>query len=158
VGLVGQAVAVATIHPHELAYFNVLAGGPRGGRQILADSNLDWGQGAKSIARLQERRPEFRDLTFYYFGETDPAHYGVKGRVYQVNAVTLPPDFPPTLTAETAYLAVSASLQYGPWGPADYFRALDGVRPVFVLEDQTVAVYRVSDLHSTGESGPLDAQ
>lgn len=158
VGLVGQAVAVATIHPHELTYFNVLAGGPHGGRHILADSNLDWGQGAKSIARLQERRPEFRDLTFYYFGETDPAHYGVKGRVYQINAVTLPPDFPPTLTAETAYLAVSASLQYGPWGPAGYFRVLDGVRPVFVLDDQSVVVYRAADLDSMGESGRLDAQ
>ncbi|MEO6808993.1 MAG: hypothetical protein ABI353_07760, partial [Isosphaeraceae bacterium] len=147
-GLVGYAVAVATIHPHELAYFNTLAGGPSGGKHILADSNLDWGQGAKSIARLQARRPEFQDLTFYYFGETDPAHYGVKGRVYPINAVSLPPDFPPTLTAETAYLAVSASLQYGPWGPAGYFQGLDAIRPVFVLDDQTVAVYRVADVHS----------
>lgn len=151
-GLIGQAAAVASIHPCELAYFNVLAGGPRGGKHILADSNLDWGQGAKSIAGLQARRPEFQDLTFYYFGETDPAHYGVKGRVYQVNAVSLPPGFPPVLRAETAYLAVSASLQHGPWGPSGYFQALDAVRPVVVLDDQTVAIYRVADLDSRGES------
>ena len=53
IGLVGQALAVATIHPFELSYFNALAGGPAGGRHILADSNLDWGQGAKPLARLQ---------------------------------------------------------------------------------------------------------
>src|SRR5262249_10198470 len=44
IGLIGQGVAVASIHPYELSYFNVLAGGPVGGRRILADSNLDWGQ------------------------------------------------------------------------------------------------------------------
>src|SRR5262249_3529026 len=31
-GLIGQAWAVASVHPYELSYFNVLAGGPAGGR------------------------------------------------------------------------------------------------------------------------------
>jgi hypothetical protein len=30
--------------PDYIAYFNVIAGGPIGGRRYLADSNLDWGQ------------------------------------------------------------------------------------------------------------------
>ena len=72
-------MAVASVHPHELTYFNALAGGPRGGRHILSDSNLDWGQGLKGLARLQRSEPEYRDLTLYYFGDTDPAHYGVRG-------------------------------------------------------------------------------
>ena len=70
---------MASIHPFELTYFNVLAGGPMGGRHILSDSNLDWGQGLKGLARLQRSEPEFRDLTLYYFGDTDPAYYGVRG-------------------------------------------------------------------------------
>ena len=32
VGIAGYVVAVAGIHPHELTYFNILGGGPRGGR------------------------------------------------------------------------------------------------------------------------------
>ena len=146
VGLAGQALAVAAIHPHELSYFNALAGGPAGGRRILADSCLDWGQGAKSLARLQARRPEFRDLTVYSFGETDPAYYGVVGRRFLIDATDRHPGLPPVFRAETPYVAVSASLQWGPWGPAGYFRALDGIRPVAMTDDWTIAVYRTADL------------
>jgi hypothetical protein len=38
------AIASAAIHPHYLAYFNEIAGGPEGGWRWLIDSNLDWGQ------------------------------------------------------------------------------------------------------------------
>jgi len=68
-GLIGQAASVAAIHPHELSYFNVLAGGKIGGRRVLADSNLDWGQGLRSLARIQA---DFQPLTLFYFGDTDP--------------------------------------------------------------------------------------
>ncbi len=56
-GLAGQAMAVVAVHPFELTYFNVLAGGPLGGRHILSDSNLDWGQGLKGLSRLQRGNP-----------------------------------------------------------------------------------------------------
>lgn len=145
-GLIGQALAVASIHPHELTYFNVVAGGPEGGRRILADSNLDWGQGARSLARLQRERPELRDLTLYAFGATDPAPYGVAGEVYRIDAHGPTRRLPPRLTAATAYLAVSRSLQNGPWGPAGYFRDLDELEPVAITDDHTIAVYRSADL------------
>ena len=87
-------------------------------------------RGPSALARLQARRPEFRDLTLYYFGDTDPAHYGVVGRRYVIDAGDRHPDLPPTLAADTAYLAVSASLQWGPWGPPGYFRRLDPLPPV----------------------------
>jgi hypothetical protein len=142
IGLLGQALAVASIHPHELSYFNVPAGGPVGGRRILADSNLDWGQGLKALARLQREHPEFCDLTLYYFGDTVPRHYGVKGVSHVIDAGTVHPGLPASLSARTRYLAVSASLQWGPWGPDDYFRALDGVPPVRLTDDATIAIYR----------------
>ena len=145
-GLAAMAVALAAIHPYELAYFNSLAGGPEGGRRILADSNLDWGQGALALARLQRERPEFRDLTWYAFGDTDPRHYGVVGRIYQIDAHRPPGDMPADVAAETEFLAVSASLQWGPWGPEGYFRRLDRVRPVRLTADKTVAIYRTADL------------
>ena len=149
-GVAGMALAVGSIHPYELAYFNVVAGGPEGGRRILADSNLDWGQGAKAVAHLQAERPEFRDLTWYAFGDTDPAHYGVVGKVYRFDAHRPPTDLPPRLAAATTWLAVSASLQWGPWGPPDYFGHLRQLPPARYSADRTVAFYRTADLDRPG--------
>ena len=144
IGLLGQAIAVASIHPYELSYFNALAGGPIGGRRILADSNLDWGQGAKPLARLQRDVPEFRDLTLYYFGDTDPRYYGVVGTCHVVGAGDEHPGLPTLRAVRTKYVAVSASLQHGPWGPVGFFRDLDGVPPVRMTDDRTIALYEAA--------------
>jgi hypothetical protein len=141
-GIVGQALAVAAIHPFELSYFNVLGGGPIGGRHVLADSNLDWGQGLKALARLQRAHTEYADLTLYYFGDTDPRHYGVLGTRHVIDAGSVHPGLPPRLAANSKYVAVSASLQWGPWGPPGYFAALDGVAPERLTDDATIAIYR----------------
>src|SRR5262249_10836750 len=146
-GLAAQALAVASIHPYELSYFNVLAGGPIGGRRILADSNLDWGQGLKLLAQLQRHRPEFRNLTLFYFGDTEPARYGVAGRCYTVRAAPAAnAHLPPRLAPETPYLAVSAPPRRGPWGPAGFFRPLDGLDPVGFTDDTTIAIYRTAEI------------
>ena len=145
-GLVGQGIAVASVYPHELTYFNVLCGGRTGGRQILADSNLDWGQGLKGLARLQRERPEIRDLTLYYFGDTLPEYYGVTGVSHTIDAGEVQPDLPVRFDPSTEFVAVSASLQFGPWGPPGYFRRLEGLIPCAVTDDTTIAVYRRSDL------------
>lgn len=146
IGLLGQAVAVASIHPHELTYFHALAGGPRGGRHILADSNLDWGQGLKALVRLQRAHPELADLTVYYFGDTDPRRYGVAGRSHVIDAGEVHPGLPPKLEVSTAFVAVSTSLQWGPWGPAGYFARLDKMDPAYETDDHTILVYRAADL------------
>jgi len=150
IGILGMAGSVALIHPHELSYFNVAAGGPIGGRRVLSDSNLDWGQGARALARLQRARPELRDLTLFYFGDTDPAHYGVQGRRILFDANRTPAGLPGELTAGTRFLAVSASLQWGPWGPPGYFRKLDAIRPECYTDDTTIAVYRTAELGPPG--------
>jgi hypothetical protein len=143
-GLAGYAVAIAGAHPYELAYFNALGGGRIGGRHVLADSNLDWGQGLKSLARLQRERSEFCNLTLYYFGDTEPAHYGVAGQSYVVNAVDDHTRLPGLETVNTTYVAVSASLQWGPWGPDGFFRALNRLEPVGYNDDTTIAIYRTA--------------
>jgi hypothetical protein len=51
-------LAISTIKalPDPLAYFNEIAGGPRGGERFLIDSNLDWGQDERRLRRhLQDR-------------------------------------------------------------------------------------------------------
>src|SRR5262249_48053724 len=57
--LVAWCVAeTALIYPHFLAYFNEIAGGPSGGYRWLVDSNLDWGQDLKGLARYQQQHSE----------------------------------------------------------------------------------------------------
>jgi hypothetical protein len=157
-GLIGQALAIASIHPYELSYFNALAGGPLGGRHILADSNLDWGQGLKPLVCLQKERPELRDMTLYYFGTSDPTCYDYVGRWYRFKALEAVKDLPATLSPETTYLAVSASLQWGPYGPEGYFRNLDHVKPVRLTDDTTIAIYRTRDLRAAINSEQHDPQ
>jgi hypothetical protein len=153
VALVGQAIAVVSVHPHELSYFHVLAGGPVGGRRILADSNLDWGQGLVGLARIQKTHVEYRDLTLYYFGDLDVStihtSYRIEGEIHVINAGLEHPDLPATFDPASTYVAVSASLQWGPWGPAGYFRRLDGVQPMEMTDDSTIAIYRTADLYLT---------
>ena len=62
----------AAVHPHELSYFNPIAGGPLGGRRILSDSNVDWGLDLKRLAAELSRRG-VTDPTVVYFGGDDVA-------------------------------------------------------------------------------------
>ena len=118
----------------------------RGGHRILADSNLDWGQGLKSLARLQRDQPEFSDMTLYYFGDTEPVHYGVSGPSYVINAIDDQSTLAGLDSVKTPYLAVSASLQWGPWGPPGFFHILDRLEPIRFTDDTTIAIYRTADL------------
>jgi tetratricopeptide (TPR) repeat protein/4-amino-4-deoxy-L-arabinose transferase-like glycosyltransferase len=45
------AVPAIWIHPHHLAYFSRIIGGPRNGYKWLSDSNLDWGQDTEKAIR-----------------------------------------------------------------------------------------------------------
>jgi hypothetical protein len=71
------ALGTLLISPHYLAYFNELAGGPDNGWHYLADSNTDWGQGYKDLARFQRERGlgPLRLSAFIFY---DPAIYGVE--------------------------------------------------------------------------------
>lgn len=139
-------MAIATSHPYELTYFNALAGGPIGGRYILSDSNLDWGQGLEPLARLQREHPEFRDLTLFYFGDTEPVRYGVAGENVTVRTAIPNDRLPTQLAPRTTFLAVSASLQWGPYGPRELFLPLNDVEPVRFTDDATIAIYRTADI------------
>jgi hypothetical protein len=64
------------IYPHYLSYFNLAAGGPENGGDILIDSNIDWGQ---DLLRLQEWMAEngVERVKLSWFGSADPAYYGL---------------------------------------------------------------------------------
>jgi len=42
--LLWSVFSTISIYPHQLAYFNEVAGGPENGHKHLLGSNLDWGQ------------------------------------------------------------------------------------------------------------------
>jgi tetratricopeptide (TPR) repeat protein len=46
------------VHPHYLAYFNGVAGGPMGGPRYLIDSNIDWGQDERVLAEFVFEEPD----------------------------------------------------------------------------------------------------
>jgi hypothetical protein len=70
------ALGTLRVHPHYLAYFNELAGGPSQGYRRLVDSNLDWGQDLKGLEAYLERKGISR-IKLSYFGSADPAYYGL---------------------------------------------------------------------------------
>jgi hypothetical protein len=65
-----------SIYPHYLSYFNLAAGGPKNGGNILVDSNIDWGQ---DLLRLQDwmAENEVEEIKLSWFGTADPAYYGL---------------------------------------------------------------------------------
>lgn len=67
------------LHPHYLAHFNALVGGPARGSRMLLDANLDWGQDVTTLARYlaSEGNPP---VWLALFAVEDPAAYGVRGR------------------------------------------------------------------------------
>ncbi len=78
-GWVSILLLIATtlsIHPHHLSYFNLIAGGPSNGHNILIDSNIDWGQ---DLYRLKEwmRQNDVPEVNLAWFGTADPAYFAV---------------------------------------------------------------------------------
>jgi Dolichyl-phosphate-mannose-protein mannosyltransferase len=68
--------SVARVHPHYLAYFNELAGGPADGYRYLVDSNLDWGQDLKGLSAWVDANGVSR-IKLSYFGTADPEYYRI---------------------------------------------------------------------------------
>ena len=68
--------AALWIHPHYLAYFNELAGGPSRGYRLLVDSSLDWGQDLRGLKPYMDAHGIPR-VKLSYFGTADPEYYGI---------------------------------------------------------------------------------
>ena len=73
-------------YPHSLSYFNELAGGPRGGRRILTDSNVDWGQDLPALADWLAEHPEARPLRLAAFTAFDPRQLDIEFSVPSADA------------------------------------------------------------------------
>jgi len=122
----------ALIYPHYLAYFNGLVGGPSGGRYMLVDSNLDWGQDLKGLKGYMERHG-IRQVKLAYFGLSDPAYYGIDYDLLPSYAIMGQPickEGSPAVLEFKGTMAVSATLLQGLYCPADFYRILRGMEPI----------------------------
>ena len=112
--VLGLSVETSSAYPDFLPFFNVAAGGYRGGAKILGDSNIDWGQDLPALADWQRRHPD-KQLYLCYFGAPDPRYYGI-------HYVCLPGGFAPPdqlpMSGRPRVLAFSVTALQGEYYPA----------------------------------------
>jgi Dolichyl-phosphate-mannose-protein mannosyltransferase len=108
--LTWQAISLAGIAPHYLAYFNSLCGGPSQGYRYLVDSSLDWGQDLPSLRRALEARG-YHKVALCYFGTARPSAYGLRS----VDWMGVGGDDP----SACDWLAISATSLQGVYGASD---------------------------------------
>jgi len=119
------------IHPHYLAYFNWVSGGPDRVPVRLIDSNLDWGQDLVGLRAWCREHARGQPVGLAYFGQINPAMFAFSQPgdsfdwflppVKPGSTVPLPtkPGLPPPRVVGPSrrlvpgYYAVSASLVYG---------------------------------------------
>jgi hypothetical protein len=114
--LVWMVVGTLRVHPHELSYFNEIAGGPRGGPRHLLDSNIDWGQDLLELRRVLERKGLTGPIGLAYFGAVDPGLAGLSWRVPPRDPRVVPPGHAvpsDTPTLVPGVYAVSVNFLYG---------------------------------------------
>ncbi len=135
-----QLAAAWQIHPHHLAFFNRIVGGPAHGYRHLVDSSLDWGQDLPGLADwLAENNSAGDPVHLSYFGTGEPAYYGI-------DAIALPrlPEFRkerPWVSLEPGIYAISATMlqhvyaqEHAPWTAKDeeLFQGLRAIAPTML--------------------------
>ncbi len=126
-GALGLTVAsTLAIHPHYLAYFNQVSGGPDRVPARLIDSNLDWGQDLVGLREWCRKNIPDQPIGLACFGQINPSIFSVRGDRFDW---FLPPIKPGLVSSTFAkpgarvvgpakeltpgYYAVSATLLYG---------------------------------------------
>jgi 4-amino-4-deoxy-L-arabinose transferase-like glycosyltransferase len=147
-GSMGSTIAAAAmIHPHYLAYFNWMSGGPDRVPPRLIDSNLDWGQDLVALQRWWKDTIPGEPLGLAYFGQINPSIFAARGDPF---SWFLPPVVPgttesmamdssgligPARRLRPGYYAVSATIVRGlPWrfyDPAPPLKVPQAVAPVW---------------------------
>jgi hypothetical protein len=66
------------VYPHDLSYFNELAGGPMGGHRYLVDANIDWGQDLLYLRNWVNKHPEAKPLYMAHQYFLNPEMLGIE--------------------------------------------------------------------------------
>lgn len=117
--LLFHIVSSVRAFPNYIPYANELWGGPQNAHLILADSNVDWGQGLKAMKRYIDER-QIKNCWFAYFGSVvaDAEYYGIPCKPLPAsfaNAVELQmPSVPPSVDGPVFLSASEIAGTY--WG------------------------------------------
>jgi hypothetical protein len=107
--LSGLALETCAAYPDFIPFFNLPAGGWRGGLHLLSDSNLDWGQDLPLVADWQRNHPD-RPIFLLYFGTADPSHYAIS--YYKTSVESKYPNAQ-EVAPKNLILAISATVLQG---------------------------------------------
>jgi hypothetical protein len=138
--LIFHAASSARAFPNYISYSNELWGGPQDAHRILADSNVDWGQGLKAMKRYIDQR-QIKDCWFAYFGSVvaNAMYYGIPCKPLPAsfaNAVQLQmPSVPPAVNGP---VFLSASEIAGTYWGADWenpYLSFRAAQPSAVIAD-----------------------
>jgi hypothetical protein len=144
-GLAWSAGASLAVWPNALCYTNELWGGTSDGFLRLSDSNYDWGQGLKELARWRDRRA-IQEIDVWYFG-MDPAIASTGFRQVPLHILPIGSAKDFQAAVGSRYLAVSTTLLYGvPIDTPSYRQAVAFIaahRPVD--RTSTFLIYDFSD-------------
>jgi hypothetical protein len=108
--VVSTAAAAVRVWPHGLCYTDPLWGGTPRGYLYLSDSNYDWGQGLKELARWQRQRGVPLDV--WYFG-SDPLLDTLPMRKMPLHVLPLTSRSDVRAQLQGHYLAAGITLLYG---------------------------------------------
>lgn len=72
--LVWYGIGSLNTYPHYLAYFNESIGGPKNGAKYITDSNIDWGQDLKRLAKYVDDN-KINSIAIDYFGSGRPSYF-----------------------------------------------------------------------------------
>jgi len=110
-GVLWTASAAVIVWPNGLSYVNELWGGTSRGYLFVSESNYDWGQGLKELARWQLEHG-VGPLKVWYFG-TDPALRTMPFTVVPLHVLPIRGGEDVLPQVRGGYLAVSTTLLYG---------------------------------------------
>ncbi|MGD0464022.1 MAG: hypothetical protein ABSB74_16190 [Tepidisphaeraceae bacterium] len=110
-GLLAETVAA---YPDYIPFFNVAAGGSRGGLALLGDSNIDWGQDLPALADWQRDHPD-RQLYLCRLGLPDPRYYHL--HYIQMTGSQMPAPDQTIPSGLSPIYAISAAALQGPYMP-----------------------------------------
>jgi hypothetical protein len=132
-------------HPHHMAYFNELIGGPKNGSKWLDGSNQDWGQDLPSLAALIEKQNPKPSILMGYWGSNQPEAWGIEYQDVLSPAITnsFRRETINTLDAGKEWLVVSAELRHNP-ATKEAYAWLNDKTPI-AFPGSTLFVYDITN-------------
>ncbi len=117
------AASCVSIYPDFLSYFNLAAGGPDNGHELLDDSNIDWGQDLGRLGFIKHEYPG-EDLYIAHQWLFLPGPFGFDARLLQKEQISSPPK---GIVAVSKHWAIRHRISRR---SPDYFDWLDKYEPI----------------------------